>query len=591
MDSHFYKCFVGCILVLVLTTTFSNADITCDPQKYELDGKCNNLANPTWGMPDTTYVRHEPNAFSDGLTGKRDGPNERTISQVLSKDNTVLFGNSHLLTLLLPFFGQFLAHDIASTKTVQEVSGSTAHVTFVEIEDPNDPFYLLSKDDPPAMQVGLSVLETDEFGVGYPVNAITHFVDLSSVYGSHSELLEKLREHKGGRMITTDYKIDGSPFGLQSIALKDHIPNEEIVGADAHSFLSRFVPPKERLVAGDLRIIENPELGAYHLVWVLEHNRYAAIIAKENPEWTDDQIFERARQWTVATYQNVVFYEFVHAVVGPVLFMGVETYPGYNQLTDPRMDVSFISSVFRFGHSMIPDDIPILDVDKDTLIGQLPVVGLFHGKFGPLSANLITRGPRNLMYSLYMFGAREPDEKGSDTMRSFPDPFDIIAANLVRERLHGLPAYNALRKARHPAGAESDIYQQQGCSPGYESSPADDPIGCFMSITHNMEKAELLKQLYGKVKYVDGFMGMMMEHSPTGSALGMTQAAIFVDQFMRSRDGDRWWFENTDNGLFTAEEVTQIKSRRLADVISDNFDVPREKLSDYVFVNPKSATL
>jgi len=597
MVALIYKKVAGMVLVLAVLAAVSTASesedrrrLVCDASKYEINGQCNNLGNPTWGMPNTVYVRHEPVAFSDGLKAKRDGPNERTISQVLAKD-TPHFGNPHLLTLLLPFFGQFLAHDVASTRSIAEVGDTDEHLTYVEIEDPNDPFYTLSQDDPPAMQVGLSALHTDGFGVGHPINEITHFVDLSSVYGSHAELLSQLRSHEGGRLILTDYRVDGRPFGLSTILLRNQLPNEAMIGVEGHSFLRKFVPPEERLLAGDLRVIENPELGAYHLLWVLEHNRYAAELALQNPDWTDDQLFERAREWTVASYQNVVFYEFVRAVVGPVLFAGVETYGGYNPMVDPRMDVSFVTSAFRFGHTMIPDDIPILDIESDTVIGSLPVVGLFHGKFGPLTANLITRGQANLLYSLYVFGAREPDEKASDTMRNFPDPFDVLAANLVRERLHGLPAYNSLRKARHPAGAAADIYQQQGCAPEYESSPGDDPLGCFMSITHDMEKAELLRQLYGKVKYVDGFMGMMMEHTPTGSALGKTQGAIFVDQFMRSRDGDRWWFENTANGLFTAEEVTTIKSRRLADIISDNFDVPREKLGEYVFVNPKSATV
>lgn len=586
----YYLCVGLCIALLGMFSFDGVTAIDCDPTVFTIDAQCNNLDNPTWGMPDTVYIRHEPIAYADGLSEKRDGPNERTISQTLSKD-TSHFGNAHMVTLLHTFFGQFLAHDIALTKTVAAIAGSTAHTSSIEIEDPADPFYTGSKETPPVMRVSLSDMKTDEFGIKHPVNTITHYIDLSSVYGSHAEFLDKLREHKGGRLITTDYQVDGHELGLRSIELFDQLPNEGRIGIHSEPGLRMFVPPRERLLAGDLRIIENPQLGAYHLLWVREHNRYAAFFAKANPSWTDDQLFDAARKWTVATYQNVVYYEFVRAIVGSLLFGSIETYTGYDATVDPRMDVSFISSAMRFGHSMLPDDIPVLDMHKDEIIGILPLIGLFHGKFGPLTANLLTRGQANLMYSLYMFGAREADEKASDSMRSFPDPFDVLAANLVRERLHGLPAYNDLRKARHPAGAAADIYRQQGCGVEHEQSSEDDPIGCFMGITHDMDKALVLKQLYGKVKYVDGFMGMMMEHKPPGCALGMTHASIFVDQFMRSRDGDRWWFENLDNGLFTADEVETIKSRRLADVLADNYGIPREKLGDYVFVNSKSGTL
>ncbi|GCB81401.1 hypothetical protein scyTo_0022794, partial [Scyliorhinus torazame] len=39
------------------------------------------------------------------------------------------------------------------------------------------------------------------------------------------------------------------------------------------------------------------------------------------------------------------------------------------------------------------------------------------------------------------------------------------------------------------------------------------------------------------------------------------------DQFERIRDGDRFWFENTKNGLFTPSELEDIWNTKYADVL------------------------
>lgn len=578
------------LLVALVATTLgpSQAQAVCTPEVYTLDGSCNNLAHPTWGMPHTVYLRLEPAAYADGLTEMRAGVNARTVSQVLGKDDAE-FGNQYHLTTGAVFFGQLAAHDFAAT-TFQHApeGGGTDHYVLVPFETSADPLASLSADTPAAMRVTRSVLFEDEAGVGQPINEVTHFLDLSVVYGSNVELLDKLREHKGGRLLMTSYTVNGQPFNLDSIELTEQLPNSALVGVAGESFLSQFVPPKEQLIAGDLRVIENPQLGALHTLFAREHNRVAARLAVENPGWTDNQIFERARQWTVAVYQKVLFYEHVAAIVGPVLFAGMRNYTGYDALVDPRMDVSFITSAARWGHTAMPDDTPIIDARTNERIGLLSVVGLFHGEYGPLTANLITRGQDNLLYSMHVFNAREPDEHMSDTMRSFPDPDDVFTRNLMRERLHGMPAFNDLRKARHPAGADADLYTHQGCGAAHEAADENDPIGCFMGITNNMARATKLRDVYGKLKNVDAFVGMVMEHRAPGSALGATQAAIFIDQFMRSRAGDRWWFENTANGLFTPAEVAQIHARSMSDLVADNMGVKRELLGNNYFLNRRT---
>lgn len=57
-----------------------------------------------------------------------------------------------------------------------------------------------------------------------------------------------------------------------------------------------------------------------------------------------------------------------------------------------------------------------------------------------------------------------------------------------------------------------------------------------------------LEKLYdGDISQLDAYVGGMLETN--GEGPGELFGAIILDQFLRLRDGDRFWFENTLNGL------------------------------------------
>lgn len=99
---------------------------------------------------------------------------------------------------------------------------------------------------------------------------------------------------------------------------------------------------------------------------------------------------------------------------------------------------------------------------------------------------------------------------------------------------------------------------------------------------------QLIERLYtlykGNLNNIDLFVGGMLE-SENGRP-GELFRKIIKEQFERLRDADRFWFENTNNGLFTKEEVEQIRKITLWDVIvnaSDN--IPPEAIQKNVFVH------
>ncbi len=121
--------------------------------------------------------------------------------------------------------------------------------------------------------------------------------------------------------------------------------------------------------------------------------------------------------------------------------------------------------------------------------------------------------------------------------------FDLAALNIQRGRDHGLADYNQVR-TEIGLGAVSD----------------------FSEITSDVSLQQRLKDVYGTVDNIDLWIGGLAEDHVDGSNMGETFQTIISDQFMRLRDGDRFWYQN----IFAGEQLQQIESTTLADVIERN---------------------
>ena len=65
----------------------------------------------------------------------------------------------------------------------------------------------------------------------------------------------------------------------------------------------------------------------------------------------------------------------------------------------------------------------------------------------------------------------------------------------------------------------------------------------------------------------------MAEDHQSNSSVGELFGSIIIKQFEAIRDGDRFWYENTDNKLFTHKELSEIKNTSLADIIERNTEI------------------
>lgn len=473
------------------------------------DGSGNNLAHPTWGTVGTNLLRLAPAEYGDAVStpAGADRPSARAISNAVADQGGEDVLSAQGLSAMMYAWGQFIDHDLDLTKS----GNSEAFNIPVPAGDPTfDPTGTASATINMFRSAFNPATGTDAGNPRQQVNTITAWLDGSMIYGSDKATADGLREFVGGRMKTSAGNL--LPVG-------------------AGGFFQ----------AGDVRANENPALLSLQTLFVREHNRIAANVAKANPTWTDEQVFQKARAVVVAEVQAITVNEWLPALLG----VGVGPYRGYNANVNPAISTEFATAGFRFGHSMLGDDIEFLGNDGREVVEGVSLAEAFFNP-GLVSAN----GIDPVLKYLASDPASEVDTKVVDSVRNLlfnvsggTTTVDLASLNIQRGRDHGLSDYNATRVA---LGLPK--------------------VTDFSQITKNVGLQQTLRSLYGGVDNIDLWVGALAEDHVKGGSVGPTMRALIVEQFGRLRAADRFWYENT----FTGVELQTLRGTKLSDVIARN---------------------
>lgn len=509
----------------IIDDNVSQAELSTVTEYASIDGTGNNIENPELGSTDTQLIRLAEADYGDGLStpAGEDRPSAREISNVISAADSSET-NDRYLTDIFWVWGQFIDHDITLTESAHDEDGNSLESLPIEVPR-GDLFFDPDGSGDDVINLNRSAFEEDEEGIRQQINQITAFIDGSGIYGSDAELAAQLRTFEGGMLATSEGDL--LPYGEDG------------------SFL-----------AGDIRANENVALTSMHTIWAREHNRIAGELAAANPDLTDEELYQQARQIVIAELQAITFNEFLPALFGTGV---VSEYAGYDSSVDPSIANEFSNAAYRFGHTMLSSE--LLRLDENGNVADEGNIALLNAFFNP--SELEQNGIDSLLRGATVNVAQEIDTEVVDDVRNFlfgppgAGGFDLASLNIQRGRDHGLADYNSTRVALGLDAVES-----------------------FSDISSDPEVAARLEALYGTVDNIDLWVGGLAEDHVPGSSMGETFTAIIVDQFERLRDGDRFWYEN----VFSGDALNEINGTTLADVIERNSDV--SGLQENVFFAP-----
>ncbi|MDF1657039.1 MAG: peroxidase family protein [Verrucomicrobiales bacterium] len=504
-----------------------------------ISGFGNNLNHPEWGAADIPFLRRTTVDYADGVDAPSgsDRPSARAVSNAVCAQEESIY-NRRMASDYLWQWGQFLDHDITLTPTNDFIEPFNIEVPA------GDPFFDPTGSGTAEISLDRSFSETVN-GVREQVNEITAFIDASNVYGSDEERAEALRMLDGtGRLKVSDGNL--LPFNV------DGLPNAP--SAEAPNFF----------LAGDFRANEQAGLTALHTLFVREHNYWAAVINRSNDELEGDEIYEVARSIVGAEMQVITYQEFLPLLLGEG---AIPRYRGYRENTNPGITNVFATASYRFGHTMLSSQLLRLDrrmreVDE----GHLDLASAF---FNPA---LITDegGIEPLLRGLSRQPAQEIDTLLVDDVRNFlfgppgSGGFDLASLNIQRGRDHGLPGLNEVRR-------------------NFGLKPIDD----FHDLTKDDDLEDGFESVYDSVEEIDVWVGGLAERPVRGAMVGETIHAILRDQFLRLRDGDRFWYQNH----LDKELQRLVEQQTLAKIIRRNTEILKEVEDNPFLVGRHAPTL
>jgi len=640
-----------------------------------LSGEGNNEANPAYGAAGEPFIRLTEARYGDAdENGNRqinpifDGLDPRAISNILGPHDDTTAPNAMNASALFMAFGQYFDHGL------DFIAKNPAFGT-IEIGGPGAERSPTS--DNPADLTRAEVAGYDEDGVPQHTNMTSPFVDQNQAYGSHELVGQFLRESDGAhgfgmRLLggeadpsdpaftllptlrdlilhhweaETYFEDPGLPGGaarLQDVFpdLVDEITGEidpDMVQALASDFLGSgqpllldanpFIDLLDHRMAGDGRANENFALTSVHTVWARNHNFHVENLLAQGFEGSDEEIFQAAKMLNESDYQRVVFQEFADKLLGGLRNADGDRedhgWDGYNPDVDARISHEFAAAAYRFGHSLVGENLQVQGPN-----GELIQVPLYDAFLNPSNDPSVFNGPLPQGYvpapGYAQYGvaaiiggtavqaAEEVDLRIVEAIRSdlVRINADLFSFNVARGWDVGLGTMNQVRTQ---LAASTDPYVSQAVDMAGDLSPysswadfqarndvSDEDmarlmeaypdlvletpaqIAAFVAVNPDvvLEDGANGAKIVKGIDRVDLWTGGLAEKHVNGGMVGQTFWVVLHEQLDRLQEGDRFYyidrFDNFDFYQEFGEDTTfasiVARNTSLTDIDNNLFD-------------------
>ncbi|XP_067686198.1 dual oxidase 2-like [Haliotis asinina] len=516
------------------------------------DGLYNNLGNPTDGGTNQPLARNITSSYTDFtyIPSGQERPNPRSISNDLFKGDAAI-PSFYNRTALFAFFGQLVQREISDT------DDATCPVEIIEIPIPRgDPdFDPESKGDKSMPYERIAYARNSGHSPNNPrkqINKASSYIDGSFVYGSSVVRTGYLREHDSGKLACQDN------WGRYPKLNDIRLPFKMYPDCN-----QKMINPEELWRLGDTHVYENPGILSLGVLFFRYHNYRADHIRKYHPNLSSDEIFERSRRWVIASLQKVIVYDWLPMLLNT----SIPNYTGYRPTVQSKVTDLFDATAIKYIDTLIPSGL-YQRTDKCKFLKTHRLCNTYWNAKDVLFGSM--KGTEETLLGLASQQAEGEDRIIVEDLRSkfygplFYSRHDSVVLNIMKGRDYGLPDYNTARR-------------EMGLDP--ITSWGD--INPWLNATEP-EVIERMRVLHNdNLDNIDIYVGGMMETTPRGP--GELFSLIIMDQFLRLRDGDRFWFENSNNGIFSDEEVAEIMSITMYDIIVNTTKIMKDEIQQDVF--------
>uniref|UniRef100_A0A4X1VGQ6 NAD(P)H oxidase (H2O2-forming) n=1 Tax=Sus scrofa TaxID=9823 RepID=A0A4X1VGQ6_PIG len=531
--------------------------LTWEVQRY--DGWFNNLRQHEHGAAGSPLRRLVPANYADGVyqaLGEPLLPNPRQLSHTTMRGPAGLRSIRNR-TVLGVFFGYHVLSDLVSI----EKPGCPAEFLNIHIP-PGDPVFDPHKSGDVVLPFQRSRWDPNTGqSPSNPrdlTNEVTGWLDGSAIYGSSHSWSDELRSFSGGQLASGP--DPAFPRQAQD-PLFMWTPPDPATGQRGPQGLYAF---------GAEQGNREPFLQALGLLWFRYHNLCAQKLAREHPLWGDEELFQHARKRVIATYQSITMYEWLPSF----LQQTPPNYTEYRPFLDPSISPEFLAASEQFFSTMVPPGVYMRNASchfqmvLNESYGSFPALRVCNSYWIRENPNLNSAEAVNqLLLGMASQISELEDWIVVEDLRDYwpgPGKFsrtDYVASSIQRGRDMGLPSYTQALQAL-------GLNTPKNWS---DFNPNVDP-----------QVLEATAALYNQdLSRLELFPGGLLESYGDPGPLFST---IVLDQFVRLRDGDRYWFENTKNGLFSKEEIAEIRSTTLRDVLVAVTNVSSSALQPNVFI-------
>jgi hypothetical protein len=553
-----------------------------------VDGTCNDLAKPSMGARGVRFARNiQPFIGKDELTGlpiknpaaqfdalNFMNPSPREVSRYIftpGKTRTQV----PFLNMFAAAWIQFQVHDWF------DHGDSELTAPWIVPMKADDPLIKKSK------QLALVVPRTktdatrtfaDKFFLGPTFqNDVTHWWDGSQIYGSDSATADRLRSHVDGKL-----KI--GPNGLL---------------------------PKAADGFEDTGFRKNWWIGLeiMHNLFAQEHNSICDMLKANHPDWTDQQLYNKARMINAALIVKIHTVEWTPAILPNKTleigmnanWYGLEKFMDWRTPQNPtgaKLPPSVFQAAFGLTDAQFKDIKPIVygvaggdrDLKQNPLMAQAGVamdvpyalteefVSVY--RMHPLLPNsweihshvddrklaeyempaVRNDGARKVLEKygmldvLYTMGEEHPGALVTNNYPKFLQELDIPfvgkmdmgTVDILRDRERGVPRYNDFRKNLRMK-----------------------PISTFEELTSDPALLKNLKKVYGNdVNKIDALVGTLAEATrPSCYGFGETLFQVFTVMATRRIQADRFLTTDYTPAVYTQEGIDWVENNSMKTVL------------------------